>query len=178
MTASEPVCYLCHCIVCLLWMTASDPFVIFAIVFSDFFEWRFLTRLLSLPLYCLTSLNDGFWTRFLSLPLYFLTSLNDGFWPNCYLCHCIFWLLWMTVSDRFVIFAIVLSDFFKWRFLTRLLSLPLYYLTSLNDGFWSVCYLCHCFVWLLSMTTSDPFVIFKHFLLGQDFCFIIRRDPR
>jgi hypothetical protein len=154
-----PVCYLCHCIVWLLWMTASDPFVIFAIVLSDFFEWRLLTRLLSLP-------------------LYFLTSLNDGFWPVCYLCHCIVWLLWMTASEPFVIFAIVLSDFFKWRFLTRLLSLPLYYLTSLNDGFWSVCYLCHCFVWLLSMTTSDPFVIFKHFLLGQDFCFIIRRDPR
>ena len=143
MTASEPVCYLCHCIVWLLWMTASDPFVIFAIVLSDFFEWRLLTQLLSLP-------------------LYFLTSLNDGFWPVCYLCHCIVWLLWMTASDNpfvifaivlsdffewrllnpFVIFAIVLSDFFEWRLLTRLLSLPLYCLTSLNDGFWTVRPLC------------------------------------
>jgi hypothetical protein len=86
-------------------MTASDnPFVIFAIVLSDFFEWRLL--------------------------------------------------------NPFVIFAIVLSDFFEWRLLTRLLSLPLYCLTSLNDGFWTVCYLCHCIVWLLLMTVSDPFVIF------------------
>jgi hypothetical protein len=126
------------------------------------------------------SFQSNLYSGLLSLPLYCLTSLNDGFWPVCYLCHCIFWLLWMTVSDPFVIFAIVLSDFFEWRLLNpflifaivfsdffewrllnQLLSLPLYFLTSLNDGFWPVCYLCHCIVWLLWMTASDnPFVIF------------------